>query len=780
MKTKILLSFLLSFSFFLLSSQIPQGFNYQAIARDSKGNPITNATIKVKLSILTDTTGFFLNGTGTYLWEEEQADVKTNAFGLITVVFGNPLATKIQGSATTFSAINWSVSPLYIGTKIANPTSYMNLGSAKLWSVPYSLNSAKADLSTNSSNAATVTNGVYTTGSYSNPAWITSLAGSKITGSVASSTNANTVNNGVYTTGSYSDPAWITSLAGTKISGTVANAKNAIIADTAKVIRNGSKVSVVSGNDDSSEPLFEVKRKDGQTVFAVYPDAVNVFVPRTAKGVKGGFAIGGFDGTKMSPQDYFRVTPDSVRIYIDKTPAILKGTTKGGFAIGGFDQTKNTKPQDLLTVSNDSIRMYINDLPGKGATKGGFAIGGLDNVKGKGSEYLRITEDSTRINMKEAAKGTKGGFAIGSLSPVKGTFTSFTSLTPENYFIGHEAGISNTTGRFNSFFGYNAGRSNTIGDNNIFIGRKSGYSNEDGFWNLFIGDSAGYNNTSGYANLYLGTMTGQNNTYGWFNASLGQLAGYSNTSGFQNINLGYMAGYSNTTGYKNICIGAGAAQNDTTGQANVMIGNLAGAASANGSHNVYLGAYAGRYDTTGSYNVFIGNYAGSQEKSSFKLNIAIGPNYPLIYGDFQEQTLVIAGNRENPFARTFFVNGDAGGRYAWSNDSDRKLKHDIVTIPDALQKVLKLRGVNFLWNEPNENMAGLQMGFIGQEAAEVIPEVVFVKNDHYSMQYAPVTALLVEGMKEQQKQIDNQKKEIEDLKALINILVANQTVQGNK
>jgi hypothetical protein len=76
-------------------------------------------------------------------------------------------------------------------------------------------------------NADTVTNGVYTTGNYSDPAWITSLAGSKISGAVASATNASTVTNGVYTTGSYADPAWITSLAGAKITGAVTSATNA-------------------------------------------------------------------------------------------------------------------------------------------------------------------------------------------------------------------------------------------------------------------------------------------------------------------------------------------------------------------------------------------------------------------------------------------------------------------------------------------------------------------------------------------------------------------------
>ncbi|MGO9378710.1 MAG: tail fiber domain-containing protein [Dissulfurispiraceae bacterium] len=80
-------------------------------------------------------------------------------------------------------------------------------------------------------NAATVTNGVYTSSGYADPAWITALSGSKITGTVASATtatNATTVTNGVYTTGSYSNPAWITSLSGSIIAGTVANATNAV------------------------------------------------------------------------------------------------------------------------------------------------------------------------------------------------------------------------------------------------------------------------------------------------------------------------------------------------------------------------------------------------------------------------------------------------------------------------------------------------------------------------------------------------------------------------
>ena len=47
-----------------------------------------------------------------------------------------------------------------------------------------------------SGNAATVTNGVYTTGSYSNPSWITSILGSIISGAVASATTATNIAGG--------------------------------------------------------------------------------------------------------------------------------------------------------------------------------------------------------------------------------------------------------------------------------------------------------------------------------------------------------------------------------------------------------------------------------------------------------------------------------------------------------------------------------------------------------------------------------------------------------
>jgi hypothetical protein len=73
-------------------------------------------------------------------------------------------------------------------------------------------------------NAATVTNGFYTTSSFN--LGTTSIAVNRASASqsltgISIDGNAGTVTNGVVTTGSYADPTWITSLAGSKITGTI-------------------------------------------------------------------------------------------------------------------------------------------------------------------------------------------------------------------------------------------------------------------------------------------------------------------------------------------------------------------------------------------------------------------------------------------------------------------------------------------------------------------------------------------------------------------------------
>jgi hypothetical protein len=442
------------------------------------------------LSILTDTTGFFASGGGTYLWEEEQANVKTNAFGLFTVVFGNPLATKKQGSAASFSAIDWAKTPLYIGTKIANPTSYKNMGSAKLWSVPYSM-----------------------------------------------------------------------------------------VTDSTKALLKGSKLSVVSSNDLATDALFEVKRKDGQTVFAVYPDAVNIYVPRTAKGTKGGFAIGGFDQVKLGPQDYFRVTPDSVRIYINDLPG---KSTKGGFAIGGFDQVKGTKANffNVETSSTGIINPSQNRVlwyPIKNAFLTGrvkienpdsvginsFASGYESKAKGQYSQamgYKTIARGdfSTAIG-KNAIVSNKNSFAFGDSASASGlssyAFGTYAKATGDMSFALGSVGVDS--------LGKKTGQTVASGFGAFAAGFGSVASGQGAF-TLGVSDTASgpFSTAFGYltsskgvfsTTMGLGTLV---EPYGWNALAAGVLTKAGNWAAVAFGDKSYASGHTSfATGYKTIASG---------------------------------------------------------------------------------------------------------------------------------------------------------------------------------------------------------------------------------
>ena len=81
---------------------------------------------------------------------------------------------------------------------------------------------------------------------------------------------------------------------------------------------------------------------------------------------------------------------------------------------------------------------------------------------------------------------------------------------------------------------------------------------------------------------------------------------------------------------------------------------------------------------------------------------------------------------------------------------------------------MELRGVNYEWSDPESLEKGTRIGFIAQEVEKVIPEVVNKEGQYYSMQYGPLTSVIVEAMKEQQKIINSQKSEIQDLKDKLN------------
>jgi len=99
------------------------------------------------------------------------------------------------------------------------------------------------------------------------------------------------------------------------------------------------------------------------------------------------------------------------------------------------------------------------------------------------------------------------------------------------------------------------------------------------------------------------------------------------------------------------------------------------------------------------------------------------------------------------------------------SESSRRLKTNIRTIDNPLEKVKKLRGVQFDWKAESRNRDGADIGFVAEEVAEVVSEAAVFDKDHNAtgVKYANLVALAVEGIKAQQAQIEAQQKLIQDL-----------------
>jgi hypothetical protein len=102
----------------------------------------------------------------------------------------------------------------------------------------------------------------------------------------------------------------------------------------------------------------------------------------------------------------------------------------------------------------------------------------------------------------------------------------------------------------------------------------------------------------------------------------------------------------------------------------------------------------------------------------------------------------------------------AAGKATFNDDvvafSDERLKSNIETIPNALDKVLKMRGVNF------EKNGHKSMGVIAQEVQKIIPEVVSTEmkdgEEYLGVAYPNMVGVLIEAIKDLQNQVNELKK----------------------
>ena len=739
-------------------AQTPQKMSYQAVIRNSSDALVTNTQIGLQISILQGST------TGTVVYSETQTPT-TNANGLVSIEIGNEAG---------FDEIDWSSGPYFIEVKTdpEGGVNYTITGTSQLLSVPYALHAHTANrfeaipggddqalFEVHNSEGSTVF-AVYEQG-----------VRIYVDGDPADEEKGNR------------SGFAIGGLTGLKDTGeeyfrVSRGYTQVMFDDEGKGNRSGFAIGGLTGlkADDDSNDYLSVSRERTQVLF-----------DDEAKGNRSGFAIGGLTGLKnggKADNSFFDVTTDVTGIINPAQNRVMWYPIKNSFLTGR-----------VLIEHPDSVgeNSFASGYESKARGSYSQAIGYMSIARGDYSSAFgrnALAHANNSFAFGWGAKATKGdsyafgagaeavglgSYAIGSVGRDTVTFEPNTrqTIASGNYTFALGLGAQ-ATGSSAFAIGQNATASNVVsfalGSNAVASGRQStalgALSIASGNFSMALnsGISEGYYSTSmGYLTKAIGSNALSIGSGYVYSVSGMSFNIYNSASGSYSVTIG---NGNSATRYYSTAIGY---RNTSSGEQAIALGS---GVIANSYRSVVIGSY-NYYDANNSYfnwvntePLFVVGNGTSPESKSNALTvlksgmIGIGTEAPTTKLDVNGTVrirYVGSGAYSTPLNRT------ADGTLTTAT-SDVRLKTDIATLDNALNKVLQLRGVSFKWKD-NPDM-GSRIGFIAQEMEPVLPELVFTNEaDGYKgVNYAEVTAVLVEAVKEQQKMIEELKAEIEQLK----------------
>ena len=147
-----------------------------------------------------------------------------------------------------------------------------------------------------------------------------------------------------------------------------------------------------------------------------------------------------------------------------------------------------------------------------------------------------------------------------------------------------------------------------------------------------------------------------------------------------------------------------------------------------------------------------GNFMIGDTSASGKLHVKGGGSTISTAGLYIE-------NSSNLFMFSVQDNGDvrAAGDITAYYSSDENLKTNIQPLTNPIEKIKKVGGYTFDW-KPESGKRGQDVGVIAQEIEAILPEVVTTRETGVkAVKYEKIIPLLIECIKDQQKQIDELK-----------------------
>jgi hypothetical protein len=380
---------------------------------------------------------------------------------------------------------------------------------------------------------------------------------------------------------------------------------------------------------------------------------------------------------------------------------------------------------------------------------------------------------------------------------------------------------SNTTGYSNVAIGAfalfnNSNRGNlvAIGDSALFnngtgatlsghakyntaIGSKALFTNTTGFDNTATGSEALYSNSSGSSNTATGSHTLWGNTTGQANTSIGSYSLFMNSTGNTNTAIGQQS-LINNNGSSNTAVGANSLFNNTTGNYNTAVGFSATVVSGNlenataigaktrvdCSNCMVLGSVNGINTATSNVKVGIGTtnpqatlHLGND--GVLKINDLSGTRYiQLFHSNTGNLHLDAFGGGTNYISwyggsGLHVGNGTSAGygpvnASAFVVSSSVLYKKEIRNIRYGLAQILQLQGKEYKYISDTTNRK--EIGLIAEDVEKILPEVVYRNSPDKQItgiDYGKLTPVLIEAIKELQKQIDELKKENAEIKRML-------------
>jgi hypothetical protein len=310
-----------------------------------------------------------------------------------------------------------------------------------------------------------------------------------------------------------------------------------------------------------------------------------------------------------------------------------------------------------------------------------------------------------------------GNIGLGNSSPAHKL-----SVNGNSYFGGTVNAISNVSISGTSFF-----------NGNIVITSTAGISANGGY------GSQGQALISNGSSVYWATATAGSNTYIQFNDSntAGASAGLTFNKVTNTVNIANSLVLGNNLSLSNSIILGNMTINNTGISQNTFSIGTAAYFIASGNAGIGTSSPAYKLDVAGVINAR-GDIYTTKGSSPY---IGAADNYNLRLGTGLADRAVL----------------DTGSNFtAYGNItaySDERLKTDIETISNALEKVCKMRGVMYTRIDTETRGSGV----IAQEMQEVLPEVVLDTNEYLSVAYGNIVGILIEAIKELKAEIDQLK-----------------------